>query len=241
LPRLEHAQSIVASARLYAQALELIRDKPDIAYQLLISAVETIANVALPDFQPDDDAKVNHQKRVFNLVMKLELGEETARTLALEACKTERWATRKFRKFLTDNIDDSIWEKADDLFRVPSEFLPHREDLQKTLRDIYNARSSATHSGQPFPVSDSYSGGPTVPVPVMIAFFNPTSAFPPVAWFERIVNMAIRTFWERSLEASPAPAVEEPQPEATAGTGPVAPKRSRLFFITDFIKNKLRP
>lgn len=37
LPRLHHAVSIVASCRLYALALELIHERPDIAYQLLIS------------------------------------------------------------------------------------------------------------------------------------------------------------------------------------------------------------
>lgn len=241
LPRLEHAESIVASARLYAQALELIRDKPDIAYQLLISAVETIANQTLQNCQPDDDAKVSHRQGVYKLAKELGLGEQEARNLAVEACKAEHWATRKFRKFLTDNIDDSIWEKEDDLFRLPLEYLPRREDLHKTLGNIYDARSKATHWGQQFPVSASYSGGPTLPVPVMVALFSPDSAFPPVAWFERIVNIAIRTFWERSVEASPAAAVEEAPPEATPGSGPVAPKRSRLFLITDFIKNKLWP
>jgi hypothetical protein len=57
----------VASARIYALALELIRDQPDLAYQLLISSVETIANEALRDFKPDDAAKVKHQQAVFNL------------------------------------------------------------------------------------------------------------------------------------------------------------------------------
>jgi hypothetical protein len=44
LPQLEHAESRVASARLDAVALELLREQPDIAYQLLISSVETIGN-----------------------------------------------------------------------------------------------------------------------------------------------------------------------------------------------------
>ena len=196
MPRLEHAESIVASARLYALALELIREQPDIAYQLFISSVETIANAALRDFQPNDDIKVDHRRSVFNLALNLELGEEIARNMALEACKSERWATRKFKKFLTDNIDDSIWDRKDDLFGVPLEFLPRREDFQKTLGNIYDARSKATHWGQQFPVSAGYSGGPSIPVQVANALLISDAIFPPVVWFERVVNMAIKMFWE---------------------------------------------
>ncbi len=197
VPGLEHAKSIVASARLYALALELIREQPDIAYQLLVSSAETIANEALQDFQPHDDAKVNHQQGVFKLATEFGLGEEMARKLALEACRIERWVTGKFRKFLTDNIDAAIWDKEDDLFRVPLNLLPQREDLYKTLGNIYRVRSGATHSGHQFPMSASYSGGPTIPGRVATAQLS--SDFPPVGWFERIVNTAIRTFWARSI------------------------------------------
>jgi hypothetical protein len=202
LPQLAHAESIVASARLYAMALELIREQPDIAYQLLISSVETIASETAPD--PHDDEKVKHKQAVFDLAKKLGLEEEIARNLALTACKGERWATRKFKKFLTDNVDDTVWDTQDDLFRWPwLEFLPRRENFQQTLGKIYRARSKATHAGQRFPDSASYSGGPTVPARVAWAIFDLgwDSVFPPVVWFERIVNMAIRTFWERSVGA----------------------------------------
>ena len=39
LPKLEHAESIVTGCRLYALALELVQERPDISYQLLISSV----------------------------------------------------------------------------------------------------------------------------------------------------------------------------------------------------------
>jgi hypothetical protein len=206
LPKLKHAESIVASARLYALGLELIGEQPDIAYQLLISSVETIANQTLPDFQPDDAAKVKHQQAVFNLAMELYLGEEKARALALAACKTERWATRKFKKFVTDNLDDFAWEDEDDLYRMPPGFLRlSREHLQEALDNIYRARSKATHAGQQFPVTASYSGGPRISVRASMAMAVSALAgsgtlFPPVVWFERIVNTAIRTFWERSAD-----------------------------------------
>jgi hypothetical protein len=49
LPTIEHAENIVNAARLYRTALELIDSRPDIAYQLLISIIETLADVALAD------------------------------------------------------------------------------------------------------------------------------------------------------------------------------------------------
>jgi hypothetical protein len=210
LPRLEHAESVVASARLYALALELIHEQPDIAYQLLISSVETIANQAERHLQPDDDAKVEHQKAVFDLALEIGRGlkglaiengqlTEVARKLAIMACKKEHWATTKFKKFLTDNVDHSVWDKEDDLFWIPLKLLPRRQDFQRVLGKIYDARSKATHLGQRFPAEASFSGGPTVSVNVMLAFFRSDSRFPPVVWFERIVNTAIRTFWERSV------------------------------------------
>jgi len=82
LPRAKYAESIVASARLYALALELIREQPDLSYQLLISAVETIANEVLRSFHPGDDEKVEHHRVVFDLVKDLGIEDELARKVA---------------------------------------------------------------------------------------------------------------------------------------------------------------
>ena len=49
----DEAASILSAARLYALAMEMIQERTDIAYQLLISTVETVATDALADYQPD--------------------------------------------------------------------------------------------------------------------------------------------------------------------------------------------
>src|SRR5262249_25154960 len=120
--------------------------------------------------------------------------------------------TKKFKKFLTDNGGDSVWDKEDDLFRMRREVLPRREDFQRTLSKIYEARSKATHRGQQFPASSSYSGGPTMPVRVATALYWSNSPFPPVVWFQRIANPAIRNFWEHAVGALPP----EPPPSEAA-------------------------
>jgi hypothetical protein len=199
LPQVPHAESIVASARLYALALELIHDRQEIAYQLLVSSVETIASETLPD--PDEDEKARRMQPVSDLAKTYGLEEGKARSLAITACNVEtRWSTRKFKKFLTDNTDNRIWEE-DDLYKVPLPLLPRQENFQQTLSKIYTARSAATHAGQQFPVTASYSGGPEISTRVAMKMFSLDSVFPPVVWFERVVNMAIRTYWERAVSA----------------------------------------
>jgi len=203
LPTIQHAQSLVAACRLYVLALELIHDWPDISYQLLISCVETMANGTLRTFQPSDDAKLEHQKSVYDLALSLELGDETAKKLAIEACKREWWATRKFKQFLIDNVDDSIWTEQDELFHeIRLENLPKRENFEQTLGKIYNVRSKATHEGQLFPITASYTGGPVIPIRAATALFGTDSPFPPVVWFERIVNSALYGYWDRAIPRS---------------------------------------
>jgi hypothetical protein len=115
----------------------------------------------------------------------------------------------EFKKFLTDNMDESIWDKKDDLFMTLPRSVPPRDQLEKTLGKIYDARSKATHFGQQFPASASYAGGPMIPARLVASLWGGSDPiFPPVVWLERFVNGAIRRFWERSIELStnaPAP------------------------------------
>lgn len=226
LPGLPHAESLVASCRLYALALELIHERPDIAYQMLISSVETIANASLRTFQPADDLKVEHQKVVYEMAVSLGLGEETARKLAIEACRREWWATKKFKKFLIDNVPESIWEEPDELFsRMDQELMPKREDFERSLSKIYNARSKATHEGRSFPASASYTGGPTISMPAAAGLFGAASPFPPVVWFERVVNNALCGFWERTMPSKSSPPSGLPRSTTGPVTNPNAPPK----------------
>jgi hypothetical protein len=173
----------------------------------LISSVETIADSVLGSLQPTPDEKVEFQRGVYKLACQLGLQQESARALAIEACRTSYWATRKFKQFLRDNVDESIWTQPDDLFpKLHDMFRPPREDFEKTLGRIYDARSKATHLGQPFPVIASHTGGPYLPANFFSSVdasksLGDKSVFPPVAWFERVVHSAIYSFWERSLTA----------------------------------------
>jgi hypothetical protein len=203
LPKIEHAQSLVVACRLYAVALELIHDRPDISYQLLISSVETMAHDVLRSFQPPDEAKVQHQDAVYRLARTLELGEAEAKKLAIEACKREWWATRKFKQFLIANVAEHVWTEEDELFhQTRLQQMPKREQFEQVLGKIYDARSKATHEGHPFPATALYTGGPGMSVKAAASLFQAEGAFPPVVWFERLVNNALSGYWERAVPAS---------------------------------------
>jgi hypothetical protein len=200
LPAIQHARSLVAACRLYALALELIHDRPDISYQLLVASVETIANGVLQPFQPSDEAKLEHQRAVYDLALRLQLGEEAAKKLAIEACKREWWATRKFKQFLKENVAESVWTEQDELYhRMRLGELPKREEFERTLGKIYEARSKATHEGQSFPATAHYTGGPSISMRAGRLLFGTESSFPPVVWFERVVNSALCGYWERAV------------------------------------------
>src|SRR5262249_44616351 len=148
----------------------------------LIQSVETIANEVYKSFKPEELEQIKTKENVVKLAKKFGLSDEQANQIALEACKSEHWITRKFKKFICDYADDSIWSE-DDLFRssIPSNFLPKKEDFEKTLSQIYAKRGKVTHEGQLYPTSARITGNPTVPARMMLEFGNRSQPFfPPV-------------------------------------------------------------
>jgi hypothetical protein len=207
LPELPEAESFVFSARLYALALEHIRDNVDIAYQLLISSIEAMATDALRSFTPTESEMVETKKSVAKLATEFGLPEGEARQLAIEASKGITWSCRKFTKFICDHTDDTLWTE-DDLFTVPSDFLPKEEKFKSALSEIYSMRGKATHRGHSYPAIARVGTGPTIPSEAMLDIGGmlksdgPQSVFPPIAWFERVTNYSLCGFLRESMAAS---------------------------------------
>jgi hypothetical protein len=194
----QYGEPLVLAARLYSQALRQIEHEPDLAYQSLISCVETIANKALSEYRPKEADMIQTKKSVFDMAAKLGLEEEQCRTLTIEACSGIPWANRKFTKFLVDNVGNNLWEK-DDLFQVDQLFCPKQNELESAIRSIYAARGGATHGGRPYPSSVAIGIGPTIPVDAILDLNpelanTPVTPIPPVVWFERLANSAFNNF-----------------------------------------------
>jgi hypothetical protein len=193
------SESLILSARLYSQALRQIKDETELAYQSLISCVETLANKTLQDYNPGKVEMIESKKSLFDMATQLGLEPDKAEQLAIEACSGNPWSSRKFTKFLMEMCGEDIWEKDDELFRLDRLFWPKQEEFERTIKSIYGVRSGATHQGRPYPHSIAVGIGPTVKFEVFrdLNFAGPnplTARIPPVVWFERLVNSALNNF-----------------------------------------------
>jgi len=195
LPKVKVASAVIRAARLYASAMERIETQPEICYQLFISAAETMAGAALEDWEPEKEAKVASKGALISYVTRTEkLSKEVAERLAVEACKDNPWSSRKFKTFLLDNMDRKAINDQDDLFIVPREFCPQDADLAKALDEVYRTRGGAAHAGHSYPASASIGPSSLIRVEALNAIINQERPFPPIGWFERVVNSAICGF-----------------------------------------------
>jgi hypothetical protein len=71
--------------------------------------------------------------------------------------------------------------------------------FKNALRDIYDARSKLTHKGRSFPPSAAIGLGPHMSFRAAASFDWKKKPFPPVAWFERVVNNSLNGFINRTL------------------------------------------
>ena len=194
--------------------MELIESQAEICYQLFISAVETMAGAVLEGWEPDTKTKLASKGGLVSYATKKEgLSREVAERLALEASRGNPWSSRKFKKFFLDNLDRGAIRSEDKLFIVPQEFCPKDDDeIEKALGEVYKIRSGATHSGLPYPDTPP-SGHRPAPFKAWSVLFTKEHPFPPIGWFERVVNNAICNFLRREL------AVDTPAQQGDRGFG----------------------
>ncbi len=202
LPSMDAANTIVACARLYSEGMQLIEERPEMAYQMFIAAAETLAGEALKAYSPTDDEKVRAKGKVYDRAIQLGLDESAARELAIVATHGMSWTSKKFQRCLQQYTDDRLWQK-DDLFITIEPFLPKKSDFKRVLGDIYHSRSSALHAGRSFPASVGVGTSAWVPIDAMVAAFSGERQLPPVTWFERVVQLALVSYLEEQRAAQP--------------------------------------
>jgi hypothetical protein len=205
LATLANATKIVYASRLYRTGLELIESRADIAYQLLVSAVETLASVALAEYEPEESAKIATKRQVRTQALSYGLCEHQAAHLALLACNGIGWSKHKFIKFLTERVSAAELAEEDRVFMVPESLCPSPEDLEKSLSRIYQARSGNLHGGASLPRSIGIGTSPSIHS--RSRPLNPLSpdTVPPVAWFERVVSIAAQKFLVEQTEVRSIP------------------------------------
>jgi hypothetical protein len=197
------AEVLLNAAKLYKTAMELIESRPDISYQLLISTAESLSNVALADYKPDEAEMIESKRGLLQYARECGFNEAKARGIALEACKDNPWSKKRFRQFLSSYASDDIWEE-DPLFVVPENLRPKREDFQRTLGKVYDLRSQNLHAGSAFPRSIGVGTSPVYNIRDLPLDFLARVDIPAVAWFERVVFSAAQKLFAEETAAESA-------------------------------------
>lgn len=195
LPGLPNAQDIVHAARLYRSALEFIVDRPDTAYLMLVSVVESLASVAFKNYEPGEAEKLqNCHLALQNCARDMGLNEAQIKALTLAACKQEHWLRRKFIKFCVDYCPAAEIKSQDRVFVILEHLNPPEGELKKAVSRIYDARSGNLHTGDPFPPGVGIGTSPQIKIRDLPLDPVGRPEIPPVPWFERIVSIAARKF-----------------------------------------------
>lgn len=136
--------SLLRAARLYQDAIWIAESDPNLAWLMLISAVEIAANQWLVD----SDSPAQRLKSSKPILAKLLVdsgGEELLEKVAEEIIHT-LGATNKFIKFCLKYQPDPPAERPN-----TGQIKWTKSDLKKILNTLYRYRSDALHGGNPFP------------------------------------------------------------------------------------------
>ena len=212
LPQSQYAEPIILAARLYATAMEHIHGRADIAYLMLTFAVDTLAGAFLKDYEADSSRMERSYPHLKKVAEGMGLPEDRVHQLVVAACMGNPWTKVKFIRFLTEHVTDEIWQPDEEVFNLDSISLPKQADgLEKALDAVFVARNRFVHAGYPYCPSIVFGLGPTVPFRAVPALVGKGERAPALAWFERVVNIALCRFIEKAVGAAP------PDVSSTAG------------------------
>ncbi len=141
----QQAMALVRAARLYQDALWTVESEPNLAWLMLVAAIETAANSFYTTEQPPLE-KLRISRPEFVKYLENIGGEELATKVAKEFAGSIG-STKKFVDFLTQFRPDPPDQRPPEWCQV--KWTP--SNLKKVFRRIYTYRSKALHDGIPFP------------------------------------------------------------------------------------------
>ena len=207
----EHQQKFLLSVKLYHQALLLVEKRPDLAYLLLISAIEVLSNnydigeIKLPEIN----------RKLANLIEKIS-EEDIREEITNAVLKLFRFHQRRFVKFIIDHLTDEFWNhqyllkvKHMDILAdfvklgySPSIGKVTPNELPDLLKNVYEQRSRTLHGGEPFPKAIFNQNVFYEEMSIVFPLTDEASEFqrdrecpiPRVHFFERLVNHVLKNF-----------------------------------------------
>jgi hypothetical protein len=139
------AIALVRSSRLYQDALWLVESEPHLSWLMLVSAIETAANLWRSEADKPLE-RLTASRPDFVKFLVATGGEELANRVASEYADSIR-ATKKFVDFLVAHLPSPPEKRPAAWGQV--EWSP--DGLRPAFRKIYEHRSRALHDGIPFP------------------------------------------------------------------------------------------
>jgi hypothetical protein len=204
LPEIDHEPFLLA-CRMYQQALDLLEDRPDLAYLLLVSAIEVFVGRYGKHMEEDDLPQPVRAALA-------KIPEEDARQVLLRRIlELDRGITRNFVQFVLEHTQDSFWQEGTNLPAERGRIL--KGELPKLLKTIYNQRSLTLHDGEPFPPNvfeppnDLAEIDRTEEITVEGRRWTASQFLPYPRFFERLVQHVLLTFLDRRTKEPDAETV----------------------------------
>lgn len=142
----QDAMVLVRASRMYQDAVWLAESQPELAWLMLVSAVETAAGHWRSSKTSPED-QVRDSRPGLEKLLLAKGGKELLSEVAAQIADY-MGATKKFVDFLLEFLPDAPAER-------PPEHVQHPWDqgsMKKSLRTIYQWRSRALHGGTPIPL-----------------------------------------------------------------------------------------
>ena len=146
-PSERYVKKFIMAARFYHLALSLIEHDETLAYLCLSSSIECM----LSGYKPRKFSLEDLNPEAYELLSKTKIKKAKLEAIEKAILKYEPKIKVRFASFIQDHISDAFWEdktRPGDPFQFKDE-----KDILEYARRIYDARSNAIHSGEPFPSS----------------------------------------------------------------------------------------
>lgn len=216
----------VLALRLYHAAIQMFYSDPEFAYLFLVTCLESISSIVNEGYVPADPDEFADSRwpGLLKLLRQAGVDPKPVLTTLLDG---EHFVFQKVAAFVERYLPDEFWTVTEDdakpsyvfsvigpgqdgkgeerISRSDSTLQEYekidRKELRRTLRNIYNARSSLIHSGIRFPASIVSGHFRLIPVEAMHEILGPTLAgkkhrpdTPPLLTFERLTSLTLVNF-----------------------------------------------
>lgn len=145
----KQAELLIRAAKLYGDALWLMETEPQLAWIMLVSAIEVVAaNHIISKSTPDEVFKEAYPDLVSD-ILSHDNGVKLLPQIA-DIFVEKKHISKKYKKFMLDFLPDPPPRRGMPNMQIEWSDL-RREDNSNPLMKIYDYRSKALHAGQLFP------------------------------------------------------------------------------------------